>query len=171
MSETTEEVKLYLGHEAKDLVTGFSGIVDQQAWGIEGATKVSIQRKFRDDDKEYPNSYYFDSPTVEFGKRVEGLPEHKLPTFLYNFGDYVEDVVTGIRGLVVQKCFYLNGCIQYKVQLNVNDLKRVYTEVTEKSKDCFWAFESRLKLVREEEVKLPKSERRTGGPVERSYRC
>ena len=36
-------------------------------------------------------------------------------------GNKVRDKVTGLEGIAMCKCIYLNGCIQYEVQPKVND--------------------------------------------------
>jgi hypothetical protein len=64
-----------LGHEAKDKVTGFTGMVSSIAFDAYGCIQAVLTPKVGKDAK-YPDGHWFDVNRLEVGKRI--LP---MPTF------------------------------------------------------------------------------------------
>ena len=81
-------------------------------------------------------------------------------------GEKVKDKVTGLVGIVVARCVYLNNCVQFLVQPKVIDHRIV---------EGYWIDESQLEIINspkpKEEVKprvypdLAKKHRERGGGV------
>ena len=68
-------------------------------------------------------------------------------------GSRVKDIVTGIEGIAIAKCIYMNGCIRYEVQ----------PQGLEKNKpiDSLWVDESQLNV--KGKIAFPKGDD-PGGP-------
>jgi len=56
-------------------------------------------------------------------------------------GKKVQDKVTGFEGIAVTKCIYLNGCVQYSVQPQVDEKGEIPKEV--------WIDDQQLKVISE----------------------
>lgn len=61
-----------------------------------------------------------------------------MSKFLFEHGHEAEDVVTGFRGIITQRCDFLTGCNQYCLISQSKDGKEPTTK---------WVDEPRLKLV------------------------
>jgi len=67
-------------------------------------------------------------------------------------GQKVKDKITGFEGIVVARCEYLNGCIQYQVKPKVN-------EKNESSKEQ-WIDDQQLEVI-SDGILIPQND--TGG--------
>ncbi len=71
-------------------------------------------------------------------------------------GKKVMDTVTGVTGVAIQRCEYMNGCIQYAIQPKV-----IVDGVPVKA---LWYDEEQVNIVPKEKKIRPKA-KPTGGPA------
>lgn len=75
----------------------------------------------------------------------------------FSNGDKVQDLVTGLKGIITATTIWLNGCIRYLVQpQELKDGKPV---------DASTFDENELKLIRSDVVSESNPEKKHGGPV------
>lgn len=74
---------------------------------------------------------------------------------MIKLGSIVKDTITGFTGIAVARCEYLNGCVQYEVQLPVGDEVKEYP----KSK---WIDGDQLQAI--EATKTESPTKNSGGP-------
>ncbi len=78
---------------------------------------------------------------------------------MINLGDKVKDIITGIKGIAIAKCIYLNGCNHIGFQLPFKDGK---------IPDIVWIDEPQVEVVTKSTRKKRKT--RTGGPKQHPNR-
>lgn len=85
---------LLLGRHAKDLITGFEGVIDSISYDLYGCVQVAIAPPLDKDGKRV-NSCWFDVTRLEMGERV--IP---MPCYLSGYGDKVDEghVAAGKKG-------------------------------------------------------------------------
>ena len=80
--------------------------------------------------------------------------------FKFNNGQKVRDLVSGITGIINGSCVWLNGCVQYSVQPQSNDNKKL---------DYWWLDEQQVELI-DEGISKKITPTPTGGPSTKSPR-
>lgn len=80
--------------------------------------------------------------------------------FKFKNGQKVEDLVSGVVGIINCSSFWLNGCVRYSIQPKAKEGDNVMPEP-------WWVDEEQIKLI-DEGVSINAT--RTGGPSSRSPR-
>lgn len=107
-----------LGCKAKDVISGFTGIVTSKhehqngmlQWGIQPA----ISKK---DPHNFPDAISFDDNQLayvgvgESARTVKSV--HKLD---FALGDEVEDIPSGYKGIAMVRSNWMNGCTHVSIQ-------------------------------------------------------
>lgn len=79
-------MRINLGDEVKDMVTGFKGIAVARHEFLNGCARIGVQPKIKKDGA-LPDEYTFDEPqlvlikakVIPDGKHVTGGPERSMP--------------------------------------------------------------------------------------------
>lgn len=74
-----------------------------------------------------------------------------------NLGDEVQDCVTGLKGIVIAKTFWLNGCERILIQAKMDKDGKV--------PDSYQIDEPQLKVVKKSVIKLGSPD--VGGPIDK----
>ena len=74
----TVEFKFNNGEEVKDLVSGFTGIIDCSALWLNGCRRYSVQPKVKEGESAKPDSIWLDEETLE--KLSDGVNKIVEPT-------------------------------------------------------------------------------------------
>lgn len=111
-----------LGNIVRDVITGFTGTAFNKTEFLNGNVQYNIQPK--GENNSYPDCISVDFHTLEF---VEEGCADKVPKQSKDLdiplGSEVEDITSGIKGVVTLKTFYLNGCISYLVNIKETMIK------------------------------------------------
>lgn len=148
---------IQLGQEVKDLVTGYKGIATARAVYLSGSAHVTIQAKMKKDGT-VPESIQVDEPQVVV---VDDKPimEVKFQPITLELKQEVKDPLTGFRGHINGRAWFLNGCVRVQVIPTVTK--------DNKHQPC-WYSEGELvvvgKLLKPPTPKEEKANRRVGGP-------
>jgi len=89
-------------------------------------------------------------------------PKKEKVTFEFPMGVRVKDRVTLAEGIVDMRAQYLNGCIRYSVQPQVDKPN------ADKRPESYWIDEAQLEYVDEGLNAKPVKQSPTGGPTESS---
>lgn len=126
-----------LGNIVRDVVTGFTGTAFNKTEFLNGNVQYNIQPK--GENNSYPDCVSIDFHTLEFvDEGVAANAPKQVKDLNIPLGSEVEDITTGIKGIVTLKTFYLNGCISYMV-----DVK----ETMIKPAAAAWIDQSKLKVI------------------------
>ena len=119
MTDMTNEITL--GCIAKDLSTGFQGVVINKTYFLNGNIQYSLQPPVKEAGGDIPSAYAIDYHTVEYVS--EGISA-KVPIVTQfpeiELGNLVEDSVSGFRGVATMQTQYLNGCFAFHVVARMN---------------------------------------------------
>ena len=108
-------MNIELGMKVKCLITEVEGIaVDRSIW-LHGCTRIGVQRKPGDDGK-MPQQLTFDEPQLIVTDKTKVMDAAYSSESLINLGDEALDPVTGFHGIVIGRCFYINGCYRLCLQ-------------------------------------------------------
>lgn len=151
--------KIERGDEAFCLVTGFKGVVVSESHYLQGQTRFEIQPPV-DKDGKIPDSFMFDECSLQiiFKNKVRAAQE--IDTSDIQLGDEVEDMVSGLRGVVTGKSVVLNGCTRISIQ------PKYEKEGKLPKPECFDI--GRVKKITDKKVEQGQTQ--TGGPIERVQR-
>lgn len=72
------DFKFNNGDEVKDIVSGFTGIIDCSSIWLNGCTRYSVQPKVKKGETDKPDSIWLDEETLE--KISEGINKKVKPT-------------------------------------------------------------------------------------------
>ncbi len=138
--------KIELGDLAKDLLSGFTGVVKSISKYEHNCDVIGLQPQELRDGKPIPTEF-FDAPGVEVVKKqVISCGLIPMP-MIFNFDDMVKDTVTDFKGTVIGYCQWLNGCTRVAVQTaKLKDGNPV---------DFAWFPMTQLKLVKAGKGKRP----------------
>lgn len=156
------EFKYKNGDYVKDLVTGLSGVIDQQTIMYTGTIQYSVQPKAKEGEVVRPESWWFDEDQLEFiREEIPNKGSYKVD-FKWIGGEKIKNLLTGQDGTVIRSILYLNGCIHYAAQPEMRgDLVP----------DAFYVNQKVAKeLVRDEPIIEIEKRNRVGGPPEKSVR-
>lgn len=144
-----------IGDIAKDLITGFEGLVQATSESIVNCPQVLIKPMALDNGKPI-DGVWFDAPQCEV-IGVSTVPVIQAGKAGFKLGDMVKDKYTSFTGTVVSVTIWINGCYRYGVQ-GTSTRKEDGL-----SSDPDWFADNRLELVKQAEEKAPIV--RTGGPM------
>lgn len=105
----------FLGNEAKDKVTGFTGIITSVMKYPNGNLMMGIQPRIKEGEDKVQDALYFDHNIIEIlGPGLSELVvEPEIEAF--DIGDTVDHVNTEFKGTVTTITWYMSGCAQYTV--------------------------------------------------------
>lgn len=112
----TQPIKL--GNIVRDVASGFSGMATMKVEMLDGSTQYGIQPKVKageDADMKLPDAILVDVQVLEFVEDgiAAQVPAHpQTPLIL---GQQVKDEITGLKGMIIDRIFHLNGCVHYTV--------------------------------------------------------
>lgn len=110
-------IDVAIGLEARDLVTGLTGIVIAEVFPLHGMRRWSISPP--GDGKTYPDPYDFDAAQVEvvgwgMWHKVKSNAQADFPDFKH--GTLVKDKHSPFIGTIITITRTINGCLVYTVQ-------------------------------------------------------
>jgi hypothetical protein len=145
-----------LGVIAKDLVTGFTGLVTAYAVHLSNCDRAILTPRELKDDGTPKEGFWFDVTHLEF---VEGtdVPITSPVCNTIRNGDNVKHVNTGFKGLVVGVNTWINGCVRIGVQ-SPELIKGSMLEDT-------WLPCQELEVIEVQKVAEPAKEKKVGGPM------
>jgi hypothetical protein len=111
-----------LGNIVRDITTGFTGMATQYVEMSSGTVQLAVQPQLPDgatntgDALAIPAALSIDLPQLDFV--ADGAADRVLPAAPQTIalGNEVEDMVSGLRGIVVTRTTFINGCVYYNVQ-------------------------------------------------------
>lgn len=147
--------EIRLGNLVTDVVTGITGTATQMIYKTNGCRQICIQPK--GDGNTVPEAYCIDDFTIEYnGVGVADLIPAISDTNI-SIGQEVREIATRQVGVVVGKCIFLNGCINYEVHTKCVD---------NKAPEMFWCDQLKLEILNDGiKDKIIKTD--TGGPMQR----
>ena len=157
------ENKVELGDLAKDVITGFTGVVKYHTKYMHNCDAFGLQPQELKDGVVIKLDT-FDAPGVVVVKKAVVAVLASMP-MAFNFGDVVADTLSDFKGTVTACAFWINGCTRVGVQSSkLKDGNPV---------DWSWFPMSQLKLVKAAKADLkrpiatPSTEGyvRPGGPM------
>ncbi len=149
------ENKIELGDLAKDVITGFTGIVKYHSQYMHNCDAFGLQPQELKDSAPVKLDQ-FDAPNtvLVLKKAVAVIP---APRSIFAFGDVVADTLTDFKGTVVAVTYWISGCTRVGVQsAKLKDNKTV---------DWEWFPMGQLKLVKAAKKPQPKQGVPPGGPM------
>ena len=160
-NERNNTTKIEFGYRCRDIITGYTGVVETRATFITGCDRVKLTVP----DKDEENQKYFDVPTLKIVdkevyeelKNVKCNKYDDLDKAKYSFGSHVKDKISGFNGFIVAKTISINGDISYCLT----------PEYDQDSKDNNgkWYDESRLDLIEKDKKTVTNDTTRVGGAV------
>lgn len=146
-------MKIELGDEVRDNITGYQGVVvglSEYAWQKKS---IGVQSKI-DKEGEMNDVYWFDYDRMDIIKKRKFSLKDSHPK-LVNLGDEVCDVVSGFKGIAVERAMWLWGCNRVGIQPKIK-------KNNEKLKNLVWFDENSLKVTKKKVIEEKKE--KTGGP-------
>jgi hypothetical protein len=105
-------MEMFLGKKLKDKVSGFTGIASIKTNFLTGTVQYTLVAPV--DKKGDIRELSFDVYQLEYID--EGVTTIEAPTDTgIKLGEEVKDIVTGVEGITIQECIFLNGCVYYTV--------------------------------------------------------
>lgn len=148
---------IQLGQKVKDLVTGYTGIASARALFLSGTAHVTIQAPMKKDGT-VPEAIQVDEPQVVV-LEAKPIMDIKFQDPVYEFKQEVKDPLSGFKGHVTGRAWFLNGCTRIQVMAAVTK---------EQKQNHSWYAESEVKpvgkLLKPPTPKEEKANRRVGGP-------
>jgi len=164
-----KDIPLALGVTARDKVTGLLGIVAHKAEMLTGNIQWAIQP--RGDGEKVPDAMMVDFHLLEvLDEGVSKLLPPVDDTVTVRLGEEVEDILTGLKGVPIDKITFMNGCVYFWVQPKMD-------KKTSKIPESKMVPHSRLKTVGAGLSKpdvpppaaaAPPAKRPPGGPMRRA---
>ena len=140
-----------MGYNARDVLTGFTGIIDHMALYESGCRRLSLQPKMKEDGT-VPDGRFVDEFQVELLSEKPILEPTEFSEPKFSFGQKVKIKAANQTGIVTGRAYYLNGCLRYEVTIEANKDGMVRER---------WQYAEGLEAVTE---KQPESTaKRTGG--------
>lgn len=145
-------VKNPMGYMARDVLTGFSGVIDHMALYESGCRRLSLQPKMKEDGT-VPDGRFVDEFQVELLSEKPLLEPAEFQEPQFSFGQKVRMKAANQTGVITGRAYYLNGCLRYEVTMEANKDGMVRER---------WQYAEALEAVTE---KKPESSapRKTGG--------
>lgn len=157
-----------LGYTVLDLMTGFQGTAYQKIEFLNGNVQFSVMPKCDPDAKKMPDAYNVDASQLKVvDEGIVSISKPPAPTSI-ELGDEVIDTPSKMKGTVVRRITFINGCIYYDVVAPhtpgeiLRDMSGHFLDQTRLQKV---SNEPTPTQVQARAVKTP-----TGGPIEKSYR-
>jgi hypothetical protein len=148
-----------LGSRVKDNITGLMGYMDHYSEYMHSARRIGITPGLKPDGTTM-DGIAADEANVELVPGVPPIKSMPEPPRVHEFGQEVEDEITGFKGKVTGRAVYINGCARCWVEPRV---------VKGEMKEGQWINEGRLKAIGKK-ISKPKAAVRTGGPQPSSFR-
>lgn len=106
--------KVDIGDLAKDMVTGFTGVVIGCGEHFHNCDTLGLQPRELING-EPAKVVWFDAPQIELIEKgvVRVIPTQPSP---FKFGDQVKDKISGYKGTVTGITTWLNGCTRLKIE-------------------------------------------------------
>lgn len=109
--------ELSLGHSVRDISTGLTGIATGMVETFDGNIRFVIQPPLpeEDTDSKLPDGFEIDIQMLEFVD--EGVFAYTATAADDDIvlGQTVKSIVTGFKGIALNRVTYMNGCVQYQV--------------------------------------------------------
>jgi hypothetical protein len=146
--------KIEQGDLAKEVITGFTGVVKGIQTCMHNCDRIGLQPQELKDGNPIDTTF-FDAPGVVLVKKR--VVETIIPAtpMIFNYGDTVADTLTDFKGIVTSCCYWISGCTRVGVQ---SSKLKDGTPVGES-----WFPMSQLKLVKA--AKKPVMPKPPGGPM------
>jgi hypothetical protein len=167
-----------LGNIVRDIATGFTGMATQYIEMLSGSVQLAVQPQLPEgttntgDSLAIPTALSIDLPQLDFV--ADGAADRVTPAApqTIELGNEVEDVVTGLVGITVQRSTFINGCVYYNVQPKQTAKQKEEGTFS----DTGFVAAQRLEVVgpgvaaRMAPVIAAPAEKRPGGPTTRAQR-
>lgn len=109
-----------IGNTVRDIVTGIQGIAAARVEFVSGNIQFTVQPVSK--DNAYVEALAHDEQQLDFVDDGVAARSTPAPTSTgITLGEKVKDMVTGLVGIAVRKTTFLNGCVYYAVQGEVDD--------------------------------------------------
>lgn len=143
-----------LGCKVKDIVTGFEGIAVARAEYLHNQDSIGV-RGLEPKDGKPQETIFMDLTYLEVtGKSKIEVPDFPIPNV--DLGDIAEDTITGYKGTVMGRAYWISGCI--RIGLQSSGLTKEGQAIEE-----HWCPISQVKVTKK--VKKEKEEKKPGGPM------
>lgn len=142
-----------LGYKVKDKITGITGVAVQKVYYLNGCTQYSVQPKPGKDGKLPESVRIDDVQLVKISKVISPISHHGKAHF--EMMEDVKDTLTGLKGKVMAKTWYMDGTIRFGYQPKVEAGK---TEI-----HTYWQDSEVLVSTTKKKPKAPKV-KPSGGP-------
>ncbi len=112
-----------LGLEARDPISGFTGIIISRVHHLFGCSQYGIAPTVTNENGTIRKTEYFDEARIEIlgdGMRREGVKEFDN-IFVHQVGLEVRDKFTGFEGKIAYRVEYMYGCNQYAIFPSVDN--------------------------------------------------
>jgi hypothetical protein len=112
--------KIKLGVEARDVATGFTGIVTQRIDQLNGNVQYALQPK-SEDPSVMKDPIAVDHHMLEYVSEgvVDRVTEVTHKTDI-KVGEELEDILTGARGIATDLMTYMNGCQSFTMVTKIS---------------------------------------------------
>lgn len=138
MNKVANEHISKLGFKAKDIVTGFTGVITLISFDLYGCVQFVLTPKVNKDGKSI-NGRWFDVTRLEIkSKKAVMVVPHNDISIIDNLGFKAMDIVTGFTGVVSSVGINMYGHSQFNLTPKADD--------DGKYVDSDWFDSSRLKL-------------------------
>jgi hypothetical protein len=122
--------KPQLGNIVRDVTTGFTGTAFQYVELLTGSTQLAIQPLLKEGETHVlnaegiPPAMNVDVDLLDYIS--DGIISRVKPAAPQDIrlGDEVEDNVTGLKGIVITRVTFINGCVYYHVQPRQNEKQK-----------------------------------------------
>ena len=101
--------KVPMGSEARDAISGISGIITSVFYKLSGSVMLGLQPK--GDGEKMPEAWTVDEQIIELVEGGRTIPALDPGAPLIALGHSVEDRVTKFKGTVTAIVVHINGCI------------------------------------------------------------
>lgn len=156
------EHKIHLGDEVECGLTGFRGIASGYIDLLHGQRRITVQPRVKEGVTEIPSAYIIDESSLAVIKTKQAHVEPPGDDFGIQLGDEVEDKVTSLRGIVLEKSVSINGCIRVAVQ------PTMLGTTGELPKMVQFDVARVVQVSQAKADPAPPEQRKVGGPMERA---
>lgn len=117
-----------IGVEVRDRVSGFAGIAICKCWLLNGNVQFGLQPK--GEAANMAEAKFVDFHLLEeIGKGVSADVPPVDKTVTLNVGDVARDTVTGLKGTIIERIHFQNGCVYFIIQPKASILGRFIGEM------------------------------------------
>jgi len=109
-------MKIELGMEARDTVSGFAGIVVGKFEYLYGCNHYKLQPQAGDDGKFVKGQQMEEHQIEIINTKKVSLPVYVCPTDLVPLGVTAKDTLIGMEGIVMARFIFIDGTVQYALQ-------------------------------------------------------